>query len=87
MYEFHYDYMIPRYKGRAKLCYMDKDSFVYHICAKDFYEYRARDVGSGFDTSVYKKEDRRPLPIGLNKKVMWMMKDELGVTSCQNFAH
>ena len=29
MYEFHYDYMIPKYGSKVKLCYMDTDSFVY----------------------------------------------------------
>ena len=37
MYEFHYDYMIPKYSDRLKLCYMDTDSLVYHIRTKDFY--------------------------------------------------
>ena len=32
----------------------------------------------GFDTSGYDKDDARPLPIGKNKKVIGMMKDELG---------
>ena len=31
-----------------------------------------------FDTSGYSKKDARPLPIGLNKKVIGLMKDELG---------
>ena len=31
-----------------------------------------------FDTSGYSKTDFRPLPIGLNKKVIGLMKDELG---------
>ena len=30
MYEFHYDYMKPKYGSKAKLCYMDTDSFVYY---------------------------------------------------------
>ena len=30
-----------------------------------------------FDTSKYSKDDNRPLPIGKNKKVIRMMKDEL----------
>ena len=28
MYEFWYDYIKPKYGDRAKLCYMDTDSFV-----------------------------------------------------------
>ena len=32
MYEFHYDYMVPKYGlEKLKLCYMDKDSLVYDI--------------------------------------------------------
>ena len=29
MYEFHYDYMRPKYGSKANLCYMDTDSFDY----------------------------------------------------------
>ena len=28
MYEFHYDYMKPKYQENLKLCYMDTDSLV-----------------------------------------------------------
>ena len=28
MYEFWYDYVKPRYDEKAKLCYMDTDSFI-----------------------------------------------------------
>ena len=31
-----------------------------------------------FDTSNYDKNDTRPLPIGINKKVIGKLKDELG---------
>ena len=31
-----------------------------------------------FDTSGYSKDDKRPLPTGENKKMMDLMKDELG---------
>ena len=76
MYEFHYDYMIPKYGDRLKLCYMDTDSLVYHIKTKDFYADIADDVQTRFDTSGYIPD--RPLPVGLNKKVVGLMKDELG---------
>ena len=36
MYEFWYDYIKPKYQDRAKLCYMDTDSFVIHIKNDDF---------------------------------------------------
>ena len=37
MCESHYDYMIPEYGDRLKLCYMDTDSLIYSIKTKDFY--------------------------------------------------
>ena len=76
MYEFHYDYMIPKYGNRIKLCYMDTDSYVYDIKTEDFYKDIAEDVETRFDTSAY--SNNRPLPIGKNKKVIGLMKDELG---------
>ena len=78
MYEFHYDYMRPNYGNKVKLCYMDTDSFVYEIETEDFYWDIAKDVEKRFDTSGYSKDDNRPLPIGKNKKVIGLMKDELG---------
>ena len=79
MYEFHYDYMVPKYGlEKLKLCYRDTDSLVYDIKTEDFYEDIANDVEARFDTSGYSKTDFRPLPIGLNKKVIELMKDELG---------
>ena len=77
MYEFHYDYMVPKYNGRLRLCYMDTDSLVYDIQTDDFYKDIANDVEDRFDTSGYAK-DSRPLPTGKNKKVIGLMKDELG---------
>ena len=78
MYEFHYDYMRPKYGSKVKLCYMNTGSFVYEIETKDFYWYIANDVEKRFDTSGYSKDDNRPLPIRENKKVIGLMKDELG---------
>ena len=57
---------------------MDTDSLVYDIKIEDFYEDIANDVFARFDTSGYSKTDFRPLPIDLNKKVIGLMKDELG---------
>ena len=76
MYEFWYDYMKPKYNDNVKLCYMDTDSFVMHIKTNDFYKDISDDVDSRFDTSNY--EVKRPLPIGKNKKIIALMKDELG---------
>ena len=76
MYEFWYDYMKPKYDNNVKLCYMDTYSFIMNIKTNDFYEDIANDVGNRFDTSDY--EVNRPLPMGKNKKVIGLMKDELG---------
>ena len=76
MYEFWYDYMKPKYNDNVRLCYMDTDSFVMHIKTNDFYKDISHDVYNGFDNSNY--GINRPLPIGKNKKVIGLMKDELG---------
>ena len=76
MYEFWYDYMKPKYSDKVKLCYMDTDSFIMNIKTNDFYEDIANDVEYRLDTSNY--EVNRPLPTGKNKKVIGLMKDELG---------
>ena len=76
MYEFWYDYMKPKYDNNVKLCYMDTDSFIMNIKTNYFYEDIANDVECKFDTSNY--EVNRPLPMGKNKKIIGLMKDELG---------
>ena len=77
MYEFHYDYMKRKYnESDLKLLYMDTDSLVYDIKTEDFYKDIAEDVETRSDTSGY--EPDRPLPIGKNKKVIGLMKGELG---------
>ena len=78
MYEFRYDYIKPKYGDRAKLCYIDTDSFFIYIETDDFYQDIANDVERWFDTSNYDENDKRPLPIGKNKKVIGLFKDGLG---------
>ena len=76
MYEFWYDYMKPKYNDNVRICYMDRDSFIMNIKTNDFYKDISNDVDNRFDTSNY--EVKRPLSIGKNKKVIGLMKDELG---------
>ena len=78
IYEFHYDYRTPKYGDNLKLCYMNTDSFVYHIKTEDFYKDITEDVKERFNMSEYDKRDARPLPIGKKKKKLGYMKDELG---------
>ena len=54
---------------------------------EDFYRNIAGDVERWFDTSNYDENDKRPLPIGKNKKVISLFKDELGEKIIKNFAH
>ena len=84
MYEFHYDYMKRKYKSdKLQLCYMDTDSLIYHIKTKDFYADIMDDISARLDTSGYCPN--RPLPVGLNEKVIGLMKDELGSTIMTEF--
>ena len=53
MYEFSYDYVKPRYGEKAKLCYMDTDSFIAYIKTGDIYKEIAEDVETRFHTSNY----------------------------------
>ena len=75
--------MKPKYADNVKLCYMDTDSFIMHIKTEDFYKDITNDIEKKYDTSNYTCE--RPLPIGENKKVIGLMKDELGGKIMEEF--
>ena len=77
MSEFSYDYIKPKYGDRAKLCYTDTDSFIINIKTENFFEDISKNVQKWFDTSNYDKNDKRPIPIGKNKKVPGLFIDEL----------
>ena len=55
---------------------MDTDSLIYNIKTEDFLADITDDVPARFNTSGYCPN--QPLPIGLNKKIISLMKDELG---------
>ena len=77
-YKFWYKYIRPKYGGKAKLCYTDTDSFSIYIKTEYFFEDISIDVEKWYDTSKYDKNDKTSLPIGRNKKVPGLFKDELG---------
>ena len=56
MYEFWYDYVKPKYDQKAKLCYMDTNSFIVYIKTDDIYKDIAEDVETRFHTSNYEVE-------------------------------
>ena len=66
MYEFWYDYMKPKYKEKAKLCYTDSVDFISNIKIEDFYKDVSGDVDKISDTSNYTLD--RLLPVNKNKK-------------------
>ena len=76
MCEFCYDYVKPKYVENVKLCYMNTGSFIVHVKTDDIYKDIAEDVEKRSDTSNF--EMKTPLPKGKNKKVIGLMKDELG---------
>ena len=51
MYKFWYDYFKPKYIDRAKLCYIDTDSFITNTVTEKFFQDISNDVEKWFDTS------------------------------------
>ena len=82
--EFYY--IKPKYQYKAKLCCTDTDSFVIHIITEEVYKDIADDVEKWFDTNNYDEDNKRPLPIGKNKKVIGFFKDELDGKIIKEFA-
>ena len=71
MYEFWYDYT-----DTDIFRYMVTDSFIFHIKTEEFYREIVDDIKKWFDTSSYSEDDKRPLPRGMNRKVIGWMKYE-----------
>ena len=78
MYEFHYDHMLPKYGDNIQLCSMDRDSLVQDITTDNFYEDTTGNIEARFNTSGHNPSWVHPLPMGVNRKVIGLMKDELG---------
>ncbi|XP_052746715.1 uncharacterized protein LOC128199737 [Bicyclus anynana] len=75
MYEFHYNYMLKKFKNNVKLLYSDTDSFIYQIFTKNFYEDIKSDLINYFDTSDYPHDNVYGYP-KINKKKLGLFKDE-----------
>ena len=76
-YEFWYAYLKPKYKENLQLHYMDTDSYIFSVKTKNWYKDISNDVEKLFDTSSI--QSNIPLKTGINKKVLWMWKDELSL--------
>ena len=76
MFDFHYNYIKPKYGNKAKLLFTDTDSFLYEIQTEDFYKDISGDIQERFDTSEYPEKHLSGIPTGINKKVLGMFKDE-----------
>ena len=85
MYDFHYGYILPKYGKNQKLLFTDTDSLCYEIETEDFYKDISGDVEKGFDTSNFPKDHPSEIPVGKNKKVPGMMKDEAGGRIIEEF--
>lgn len=77
MYNFHYDYMLPKMGLKCcKLMYIDTDSFIYELKCNDVYEEVIKTDLERFDTSDYPSDNSYNIPL-VNKKVLGLMKDEV----------
>ena len=79
MHEFWYDYAKPKYEEKAKLCSMDRSSFIVYIKTEDIYSAISR-CWNKFDTLNYELET--PLP----EEKTELMKDEFSEKIMTEFA-
>ena len=74
MYDFHYNYILPKYGkkangvSRAKLLFTDTDSLCYEIETEYFFQDISNDVEAKFGTSNFEKNHPSEIPVGKNKK-------------------
>ena len=70
IFEFWYDCVKLKYCEKAKVCYMDTDSFNVHVKTDDIYKDIAEYVETRFDT--WNHQVNRPLPKGKKKERNWI---------------
>ena len=78
MFEFWYDYVKPKYGIKAKLCYMDTDSFIVYIKTLYLERYCRRCWSKILHSKLWiRMQFHWSLSKEKNKKVIGLMKDEL----------
>ena len=85
MFDFHFNYIKPKYGNKAKLLFTDTDSLMYEIQTEDFYNDISGDVRDRFVTSDYPENHPSGIPTGINKKVLGMFKDEAAGKNIKEF--
>ena len=82
MYDFHYNYILPKYGKKAKLLFTDTDSLCYHIETEDIYSdfFADREL---FDNSDYPSDSK--FYFSENKKVIGKFKDETAGVPIREF--
>ncbi|CAG9814145.1 unnamed protein product [Phaedon cochleariae] len=85
MYDFHYNFMLPKLGADVKLMYTDTDSFIYEIVCDDAYSEVIDANIERFDTSDYAPDNIYGIP-RVNKKVLGLLKDEANGKIITHFA-
>ena len=85
MFDFHYNYIKPKYGSKAELLFTDTDSLMYEIQTDDFYKDITADILTKFDTSGYTKDHPSGILTGVNKNVIGMFKDEVAGKQITHF--
>jgi len=57
MFDFHYDFIVPKYKNRYNLLYTDTDSLIYLLETENVYEDCLKHENDFFDMSEYNPND------------------------------
>ena len=82
IYEICYDYVKPKYREKAKLCYVDKGSFVVYIKQKAFMQILQKILKQDLILQVMNQKDLDKKI----KKIIGLMKDEFGGKVMRQFA-
>ena len=85
LYDFHYNYIKPKYGNKAKLLFTDTDSLACDIETGDYYKDISDDVQARFNTSEFDVDHPCIIPTNVNKKIIGMMKDKTGGKQIEEF--